>query len=54
MEKRKVTPEEVVELMKKEGKTITIKQAQLVLDFMYKFARITLEILLDENGSKHE
>lgn len=49
MEKRKVTPEEVVEIMKKEGKIITIEQAQIVLDFMYKFAKITLEVLLDEN-----
>jgi len=54
MEKRKVTPEEVVGLLKKDGEIITIEQAQILLDFMYKFARITLEILLDENKSKDE
>jgi len=48
MEKRKVTPEEVVETMKKEVETFTIEQAQKVLDFMYKMAEITLSILLDE------
>ena len=40
--------------MKKDGETITIEQAQLVLDFLYKFARIPLEALLAENGSKDE
>ena len=54
MENRKVTPEEVVELVKRDGETITIEQAQIVLDFMYTFDRITLEVLLDENGSKDE
>ncbi|SHN33471.1 hypothetical protein [Mucilaginibacter sp. OK098] len=54
MEKRKVTPEEVVELMKKEGETLTIEQAQKVLDFMYKMAEITLSILLDDKTPKSE
>ncbi|SDS65456.1 hypothetical protein SAMN05216490_1554 [Mucilaginibacter mallensis] len=49
MEKRKVTPEEVVELMKKDGEIITIEQAQIVLDFMYKFARITLDVFFDKS-----
>jgi hypothetical protein len=52
MEKRKVTPEEVVELMQKEGEILTIEQAQKVLDFMYKMAEITLSILLDEKRPK--
>jgi len=54
MEKRNVTPEEVIELMKKEGETLTIEQAQKVLDFMYKMAEITLSILLDENQQKNK
>jgi hypothetical protein len=54
MEKRTVKPEEVVELLKKEGEHITIEQAQKVLDFMYKMAEITLSILLDEKRSQGE
>ena len=54
MEKRKVTAEEVVELMKKHGETLTIEQAEKVLDFMYKMAEITLSILLDEKRQKNE
>jgi hypothetical protein len=54
MEKRKVTAEEVVELMKEHGETLTIEQAEKVLDFMYKMAEITLSILLDEKRQYNE
>jgi len=51
MEKRTVKPEDVIELLKKEGEDITIEQAQIVLDYMYKMAEITLSILLNEDGT---
>jgi len=54
MEKRKVTQDEVVELMKTEGEIFNIEQAQKALDFMYKMAEITLSILLDEKRPKSE
>lgn len=54
MEKRKVTAEEVVELMKEQGESLTTEQAEKVLDFMYKMAEITLSILLDEKRQKNE
>ena len=44
--KRKVTPEKAVEIMKKHGTNITIEEAKLMLDFLYKFANLTLEIVL--------
>ena len=47
---RTVTAKEVVEICKKEGLVLTLTEAQIVLDFMYKFSKLTLEILLkDEN-----
>ena len=37
-EKRSVTPEKAVEILKKNGTNITIEEAKLILDFIYKFA----------------
>jgi hypothetical protein len=48
MKKRTVKPGDVIELLKKEGEDITIEQAQIVLDYMYKMAAITLSIFNDE------
>ncbi len=47
---RTIAAREVVEICKKEGLILTLADAQIVLDFMYKFSKLTLEILLkDEN-----
>jgi hypothetical protein len=46
IEKRKVTPEKAVKIMAKYGTIITIEEAKLMLDFLYKFAKLTLEIVL--------
>ncbi len=35
---RKVTPEMVVTKLKEHGQTVTIREAKLILDFMYKIA----------------
>lgn len=45
-EKRKITPEKAVEILKKSGTIITVKDAKFVLDFLYKFAKLTLETVL--------
>lgn len=52
MKKRTVKPEEVVELLKNEGEVITVGQAQIVLDYTYKMAEITLSILFEEGSGK--
>lgn len=44
--KRKVTPEKAVEIMRKSGSEITIEEAKIMLDFLYKFAKLTLETVL--------
>lgn len=47
---RTITAREVVEICKNDGLVLSLEEAQIALDFMYKFSKITLEILLkDEN-----
>jgi hypothetical protein len=41
-EKRTITPEKAVEILKKHGTIVTIDEAKLILDFIYKFANLTL------------
>jgi hypothetical protein len=49
-EKRKITPEKAVEILQKYGTIVTIEEAKIILDFMYKLSKLTLEIILkDEN-----
>jgi hypothetical protein len=48
---RTITAREVVEICKREGLIITLTEAQIVLDFMYKFSKLTLEILLKDEDS---
>jgi len=50
-EVRTVTPEEVVKICKNEGLILTLAEAKIVLDFMYKFSKLTLEILLKDEDS---
>ncbi len=37
-----VKPETVIEILKKHNVHISLEQARLILDFMFKFVRITL------------
>ena len=37
-----VKAEEIIEILKKQNVHISLEQARLVLDFMFKFVRITL------------
>jgi hypothetical protein len=47
---RTITAREVVDICKKDGLILNLTEAQVVLDFMYKFSKLTLEVLLkDEN-----
>jgi hypothetical protein len=47
VEKRKVTPEKAVEIMKKNGTMKSpLEEAELMLDFLYRFGKLTLDIVL--------
>ncbi len=41
-EKRTVTPEKAVETLKKNGTIVTIDEAKLILDFMYKIGNLSV------------
>lgn len=45
-EKRKITPEKVLEILEKQGTKVSIEEAKFMLDFLYKFAKLTLEHVL--------
>ncbi len=38
-----VKPEEVIEILKRHNVHISLEQAMLILDFMFKFAKLTLK-----------
>jgi hypothetical protein len=40
---RKVTPQIAVEILKKHGTKVSLKEAEIILDFMYKMAKLTVE-----------
>lgn len=45
-DKRKVTPEKAIEILKKHDTIISVDEAKIMLDFLYKFAKLTLEKVL--------
>lgn len=49
---KQIHPEEVMKILKQEGMELSLQQAQLVLDFLYKFAKISLAILVENPKSE--
>lgn len=45
----KITPEKAVEILKKNGMDVTLEQAKLMLEFLYKLADITVCSILVKN-----
>ena len=43
---RKVTEVEAARIFKKHGTTITIEEAQLIVAFLYRFGKVTLDSIL--------
>jgi len=42
-EKRTITPEKAIAILKKHGTIITFEEAKLILDLMYKFGKLAIE-----------
>ena len=42
-EKRRVTPEKAVEILKQHATIISLEEAEVILDFMYKLSYLSLE-----------
>jgi len=48
-EKRNLTPEKAVRILKRYGRKITLAEARIMLDFMYNFAILSLnQVIKDE------
>jgi hypothetical protein len=47
-ERDKITPEKTVEILKKGGLEVTIEQAKLILEFLYRLADITLSQFMEK------
>ena len=42
-EKRSITPEKAIEILREHGTIVTIEEAKLILYFMYKFAILAVD-----------
>lgn len=54
---RTITPEKAKEILAKQGTEVNTEQAKLILDFMYKFAILTVKQIVrqrntNQNGDK--
>jgi hypothetical protein len=45
--KRNVTPAKAVEILAKYGTRVTLEEAQIILNFMYKFGKLAIETELN-------
>lgn len=45
-EKRSVTPEKAVKILQEYGTVVSIEEAKIMLDFLYKFGNLTLKDVL--------
>jgi hypothetical protein len=41
-ERRRITPDQAVKILAEHGTKVTRKEAEMILDFMYKFAKLAL------------
>ncbi len=41
-EKRNITPQKAVEILKKHGIIVTLEEAKMMLDLMYRFAKLAV------------
>jgi hypothetical protein len=42
-EKRRVTPQQAVKILKQHGTIVTLEEAKLILDFLYKFGKLAID-----------
>lgn len=50
---RKITPEKAKEILDKHGTEVTTVQAKLILDFMYKFAILSVKQIVRQRNTNH-
>jgi hypothetical protein len=45
--KRNVTPAKAIEILAQNGTKVTVEEAKIILDFMYKFGKLAIETELN-------
>lgn len=51
--KRTITPQKAIKILEKNGKTVSQTEAELILDFMYKFAKLSVKQMINKaSGEK--
>jgi len=43
LDRRRITPQQAVNILKEHGTVATIEEAKIILDFMYKIAKLSVE-----------
>ncbi|WP_293312327.1 hypothetical protein [Pedobacter sp. UBA5917] len=51
-ERRNITPEKAVRILKRYGRKVSLKEARLMLDFMYNFAILSLNQVINDERMK--
>ncbi|MEJ5993797.1 hypothetical protein WG904_05125 [Pedobacter sp. Du54] len=53
--KRYIKPQKAVKILKEHGQEVSYEQAELILDFMYKFGQLAIDIYVpkDEKGDEN-
>lgn len=46
----RLSPEKAMEIMKKEGLEVSYKEAELILEFLYWFAKIAISIYVEKEA----
>jgi len=42
-ERRRITPQQAVKILKEHGTIVTIEEAKLILDFLYDFGKLAID-----------
>ncbi|MEQ7800048.1 hypothetical protein ABDJ41_09555 [Pedobacter sp. ASV1-7] len=51
--KRTVTPQKAIKILEQNGTTISQTEAELILDFMYKFANLSVKQVINKASGKN-
>ncbi|MFA6277994.1 MAG: hypothetical protein WC622_14675 [Pedobacter sp.] len=48
LKKRTLTPEKAVEILAEHGTKVTLEEAEIMLDFIYEFAKLAISLRVKE------
>jgi hypothetical protein len=51
-EKRRITPQKAIAILEQHGTKINMDEAEIILDFMYKMSKLTVENFLKKKSRK--